>query len=120
MLGDNTLSKMMPWLDRNRMWALPFCHAVFFGLVKNFCDLLFPLAGAKKPKVHPPQTRLPRAMMTMPSEKKLSKAARDRVYERCRKLVSHCRVRVVIFVFFFIKQIWVKCAQRPHFGGSYV
>lgn len=79
---------MLPWLDRNRMWALPFCHAVFFGLVKNFCDLLFPLAGAKKPKVYEQQARLHRAMMALPSRKKLSKAARDRVYERVRKLVS--------------------------------
>lgn len=88
-LGDNVLSSYLVYLDRNRMWQLPFCHAVFFGLLKNMCDLLFPLAASKPPAVHKRQKRLPKAMMALPEKKKLSKECRDRVQERARNLVSN-------------------------------
>lgn len=82
------MSQYVTYLDRNRMWQLPFCHAVFFGLLKNMCDLLFPLAGSKAPAKHKRQKRLPQAMMALPEEKKLSKECKDRVQERARNLVS--------------------------------
>lgn len=87
-LGDNVLSKMLPHLDRNRMWLLPFCHAVFFGLLKNLCDVVFPLAGSKPPTEYKQQAELPNAMMVMPLSKRLSKEARARVLEHCANMVS--------------------------------
>lgn len=89
-LGDNVLSKMLPHLDRNRMWLLPFCHAVFFGLLKTLCEVVFPLAGSKAPTEYVRQPGLPNAMMAMPPSKRLSKEARARVLEHCANMVSQC------------------------------
>lgn len=48
MTGINMLCAGLPYLDYNRMWHLPFCHAVFLGVFKRFMSLLYPPTAKAK------------------------------------------------------------------------
>lgn len=49
--GFNMFVKFLPYLDYNRMWQLPVCHAIFFGVFKRFTALLYPATPQAKAKL---------------------------------------------------------------------
>lgn len=39
--GHSPLMRLLYWVEPKRLWVVPFCHAFYLGVVKDFLQLVF-------------------------------------------------------------------------------